>query len=912
MENRSHTLAFKIGFLSAVCALFLGGCASLQLKTVVVGEKNAEYKENETDLLIGGAGGFLSLNPSEKKQNNKMRSSFTDRDGVFWMLFNEKLYRFQSGKFKLCSFNVEAGEGEGKAEGKVTEIFLSYRKEILALVKKDPETCLVLKYAEGGWRKIRELDRSSGLYGDLFCYEDSSGRLITVNGEGSLYVNGLKTGRIVSRKTDKLSLAPSWISAGYLSAEEDDKGRLWIWTRWLPDYDGNIICLSGGKMNLISLEDMTGKSLPSCIKFLGGEKLILSSGYLPAKYYRITEENGEVDLRAVAADPLVKYKLNISSCFVEAPDKIWLIARQEKTWDYCLWFFNGSEIKKIKEGDIFSGFAIGSMSDPGNLFLKEPNGNLWVASNYNGALLVTEKSGAEIVNWTKGLSLRNVTGIHRDGEGNIFFVNSRYTVKSEDDLIQILLAGSLRQFSKMSEEKYKMFISRENIMFSSSGAAWWVKAGETSLNLVKYENGAEPKVLGLEEIRQKFKKKYAESGDYRLLYTGIDSADRIWLYYSETVLIYDPKTGELSDFYLEDAYLDALKKKIEVKVSTPQHRVFFTPEGAVVYVSEAVGGIRENRYLYRFKYIGWYNGSEWKSFLPLKGTKRNEQFAGDFFLNKEGRLTMNTVYDDLLPASSFSFIDGGWKKKDNYEVNPAEESADKLLDEMRKKTGIDYILNACRIDSETVAIDSAYYGVVFFYNGKTLKLKGFPKSGDNNRLHNFWAVKDKKNNIWIGRKSFMENEWVLFSRDTLEKEGEIFDSAVAEKDGKEGKEENSPGIARTLESAEVKERNIGDALGVKSGVDSETPKEAVKKKTKVKIAGKTPVYPPAGTLEGTEAGRKIVEIKQAPEAEPGSKKGAEKGEIITAGVPESKIKSKQRLLFSRRKSAMNCLSRGRL
>ncbi len=884
MENRRHNLPLEISLLFAACALFFAGCATMRPNGTVAGDESLSYSEQEAGVLAGGPGEFVSLNPAEQKESNRVKSSFVDKDGVFWMLFNEKLYKLSGGKLRVCAFNTLGGDNTEKLEAQVSGISLSYNKEVLAQVRKDSETCLIVKHTGDGWRKIQDIQRT---YGDRFCYEDSSGRLIIIDAEGFLSVNGEKAGRIISNEADKGTLGRTFISPWFLNAEEDDKGRLWIWTRWHPDYtrfNSCIICYSSGKINFINMEDILGKdNIPSCIAFLGGDKIIISSfNYLlPAKHYRITDENGEIDLRGVAADPLLKYKLNIYSCFAEAPGKTWLIARQERM-PVGLWLFDGSDLKKIKDG-IFNEFVIGSFYDQNNLFLKESGGNVWVAAKINGALLVTGKGAAEAINWTKGLSLRNVTGIHRDGEGNIIFVNNRDTSKGESDLVQMLPAGSLEKLlAKKAEEKYKLFISREDVMFSSAGVAWWVKAGDAGLDLVKYENGAETKVLGLEEYRQKYKEKYAPSGSYRLLYSGIDSADRIWLYYSETVLIYDPKTGGFSDFSLEDAYLDALNKKISVKISDPKHRVYFTPDGKVMYTGEEKSVARENRLICSFRFIGWYNGVEWKYALPVKGTKKNEQFTGNFFLNKDGLLSMNTVFDDTLPASSFSFRDGDWRRNADYEADPAEEATDKLIEEMGKKTGIDNILKACRIDADATALDTAGYGVIFYAGGKTLKLKGFPKSPSNNRDQNFRTAMDNKSNIWLGRKSSIENEWVMFPRDTIEKEGEVFTPGAQEQEGK------TRAIAGSLNSSVISESQAAKTAEGTSGSVVPAPKNAkVYRGVKFAKRATSQGVEPAGTLEAAETGNRGFEPIQSGTKTSGGAAEAENGKEKTA--PKVKI-----------------------
>ena len=878
MENRRYNLPLEISLLFAACALFFAGCATMRTNGTVAGDESIAYSEQEAEVLAGGPGEFLSLNPAELKENNRVKSSFVDKDGVFWMLCNEKLYKLSGGKLRVCAFSSSGKDKTEKIEAQVRGISLSYNKEVLAQVKTDSGACLILKHAGDGWRKIQD---SLKVYGDCFCYEDSSGRLMIIDAEGFLSVNGVKAGSIIPDEAGKGALRQTTISPWFLNLEEDDKGRLWIWTRWHPDYtrlNSRIFCYSGGKINFINMEDILGKdNIPSCIAFLGGDKIIISSFdyLLPAKHYRIVDENGEVDLRGVAADPLLKYKLNIFSCFVEAPGKLWLIARQERM-RVGLWLFDGSGLKKIKDG-IFNEFVISSLYDEKNLFLKEAGGNLWVAAKVNGALLVTGKGEAEAINWTKGLSLRNVAGIHRDGEGNIIFVNNRDTSKGESDLVQMLPPGSLEKIlAKKTEEKYKMFIARENLMFSSGGVAWWVKAGDSGLDLVKYENGSETKVLGLEEYRQKYKEKYAPGGSYRLLYSGIDSADRIWLYYSETVLVYDPKTGAFSDFNLEDAYLDALNKKISVKISDPKHRVYFAPDGKVMYTGGEKLISKNGRLICLFTFIGWYDGTEWKSSLPVKGSKKNEQFTGNFFFNKDGLLSMNTVSDDTLPASSFSFMDGDWRRNAAYEADPAEEAADKLMEELRKITGIDNIVKACRIDSGLTVADTAAYGVVFVAGGKTLKLKGFPKSPSNNLNQDFRALLDNKNNIWIGRKSSIENEWVMFPRETVEKEGEVFIPGAQEQ------EEKPRAIAGSLTSSAVNENRVAVDAAEKPGAGASSPKRA-KVFRGVKFAKRVTSgsAEPAGTLEAAETNSRGFE--PVPSGAGVTAKGKEKGSDVPQG-----------------------------
>lgn len=735
--------------LIGICLIILAGCADNTFKDAWKVPIGREYDNPDFD---------------------KLWNSMSDSNGDILLDCDQNLYQFDKNEFVPIDLQLN----KVVLNNDSSWMFLNYdSRNIYSTVYryKDKKKVIVLKYDNNKWEKIDAFEEYA------WYYEDFSKRLWLFDPEFNLTLYKGKEKRYLGKLIEYNKHESDSCSFFF---REGLEGKMWIKVAYYKkDYENYTLNCYDGKMYHIFSAELP-KHIKNIIE-LEHNILLISSDFCKegTGKYGIKKGKDSISLERL------KYKKNepnfnatiIISFFRESQKKLWLVTRTEDLeWNSefpykdDLWLYENGSFKLIKKGLSLDKWEL--YTSCFDSFLLDDCNNLWIGTWSRGVMVVDKDKKINIVDWNKGLNIRRGSGIYKDKKGNIFFIGDSQQ-KGAENKVQILKADYINAIiNKKAGQIYNMHYTIGDIMMDSLQNYWWVTVKKGTHYLEEYDSNTAKPRLNISELGVKLESKYGKKARYEC--AGIDSSDRIWLYFSIDsrakyyTIIFNPKNNVSTEFLVEDAYKNIVKENgnVGIKMNSSDHLVCFSKDNFTAF-------IKEDR-----KKIRYWNGYSW-DYMDLGSQNTDElNFKNDFFINIEGLLSINAEGSQKDNKSkSYVYKDQSWELSSKYYTDTNQAKINDAIKEAAAKTKVnkEKIIKAIKIGKDEYFLKCNEYGLLYYKDNMLYTLTNFPdySTYDNSGLGIIEKILiDKGNNLWIGKKDQYYPgvwEWVNLSYGNLNK-----------------------------------------------------------------------------------------------------------------------------------------------
>jgi len=625
-------------------------------------------------LSFGDSGSWLYLDG-----NNDRTASYTgvalDSDGVIWVSDGSNfLYKYANLAFSQVPLPAAF------PYNRVFSLYPSRTKGIFAMLPGSTgRDCRLVKCFDGGPQVIFE----NGAKGDSF-FEDSKGRIWSSDYDGSILLYKEKKAYKIKynsgfpENVNRNMQGESVKNKVYNPVDflEDSSGRIWAWTNIKKGENYQLsmcelLCFEGEQVYSFPLDGLPNKQLCSIMEVKPGLFWIGTYNSKGIWAYECGEdEKGKPQLKSMRYSPEDFHNSFLLENYKDSSGRIWFITQDG--WDsygaarnyQSLWRLSGEKTELIKKGlDDSAGVYYGNGK---HSFCEDREGNLWVGTNGNGALLVLKNGEVREINWVNGLHLRQAGQIIRDGKDNIFFFPLERYGRFEP---QALRAGGLDSVLGLNARSpYKLLRLGSNVRRDSKGNIYFV---DVAGKFIKFDGKENRELLDINRAKEALTKKsnFTQSFSYFVM----DSKDRAWLFFDRMVVIVE--SDRTREVLLDDAYSEiALKEDASYWLGTGD-------QGE--YVAPVISKKRELffQHWWGVRTIRVFAGEKWVDYRVssdiLKAKGRENDIVDGVFLNNDGEAVVNQIVSGSNRGKSFVFRGGEWVESEKYYENTAEKNRNK-------------------------------------------------------------------------------------------------------------------------------------------------------------------------------------------------------------------------------------------